>query len=198
MKFKVRTMCLLCLSVGFNAVSANDGLPPMDAPKSVDCGVKVETQMDRKLEKIGPEFSLEIKDGDKTGSNTSFGIAGAVNTMGANLSDENLQKLILNQSTYQEVVSLLGKPGTVMRRPEVFMAGYLFTSGEVKNTNILTSMIPGVGGLLAKKDTENVSRKVDLRFDPQSGVLISCTKSDRSSSAKGRSTFDLMKDLVIK
>ena len=50
MKFNFATMCLLCSSIVFNAVAADDGLPPMDAPKSVDCGVKVETQTDRKLE----------------------------------------------------------------------------------------------------------------------------------------------------
>ena len=143
MRFNVVTMCLLCPSIFFNAFASGDGLPPMDAPKSVDCGIKVETQIDRRLEKIGPEFSLENNNSDRTGNKSSFGIAGVVNTMGANLSDENLQKLILNQSTYQEIIALLGKPTTVVRRPEIFMAAYSFTSGEVNWTKIWSDLACG-------------------------------------------------------
>ncbi|MCX8482023.1 MAG: hypothetical protein ORN50_00465, partial [Crocinitomicaceae bacterium] len=177
MQTKSTLIFLLVSSVYIgNTYSADDGLPEKYKDAAVDCGVQTETNLDRTLEKSSLEGTINSNSDDTKEQKVTFGIAGSTATTGAKLTDEYLQALVIGKTKYQEIVSNFGKPTTVLRTDQLFMAKYEFSKFESKRD--ATQFIPIIGSLFAKGSTKNQIRKVDLRFQPDTGILISCKKTD--------------------
>jgi len=182
----------LCLSV----FADDDGLPPKNKPENVvDCGAKTSTELDRQLEKKGPELATNSSETQAGQMNTTVGLSGSTATVGANISDDNLLNLVIGKTKYQDITTLFGKPTTVVRTDDLFFAIYNFTKAETKIDPV--TFIPLVGGLFAKNKSNFVQRKVNLKFDPQTGILVSCTKTDKITDPKSESQLDMIKKLSV-
>lgn len=188
---------LLFFTLLSSVIADDDGLPPKGNPnREVDCGAKTATELDRQLEKTGPELTLNRGDNPVGEIKSSFGISGSTTTIGTEISDENLLNLVIGQTKYQDIVALFGKPTSIVRNDSIFFAIYNFTKAETKIDPV--RFIPLVGSMLAKNKSNYVQRRVNLRFSPQDGLLISCMKTDRITDPKSQSQLDSTIDTIKK
>lgn len=195
MMIKKCLISLLFTLFSANSFANNNGLPPKTDSREnqIDCGTKTESNLDRTLEKSGPELAMGESSVQKKDVVT-VGFTGSTVLHGANISDENLSKLIIGKTQYQDVVNLLGEPGAVRRDDFMFVAQYNF----IKNENKLDpkTFIPVFGSLLAKQKANYFQRTVILNYDP-TGILISCTKKDTQTSSTQNSAIDQIKKLNV-
>ena len=183
----------------FNAIAQVSGLPPKKEDRNVDCGVKTKVDF-TKSELKGPSLSVE-RDVSQNNINvavkSSVGLLGGTTTIGQEISDDGLSKLVIGQTKYQEVIENFGKPTVVERTNEIFMAVYQFK--KIESERDIKSFIPIVGFFVAKPSTQDsVSRSVNFMFEPESGVLVSCTKTDtKDEQLKSPGFFDALKGVKI-
>ena len=183
----------------FNAIAQVSGLPPKKEDRNVDCGVKTKVDF-TKSELKGPSLSVE-RDVSQNNINVavkaSVGLLGGTTTIGQEISDDGLSKLVIGQTKYQEVIENFGKPTVVERTNEIFMAVYQFK--KIESERDIKSFIPIVGFFVAKPSTQDsVSRSVNFMFEPESGVLVSCTKTDtKDEQQKSPGFFDALKGVKI-
>lgn len=78
-------------------------------------------------------------------------LAACATTSGRRVSSDDLQKIEKGQSTYSQVVDLLGEPETTKTTGE----GQVLVYGYSKAKADATSYIPYVGSLFGKTKTEN-------------------------------------------
>ena len=183
----------------YNATAQVSGLPPKTEDRNVDCGIKTKVDF-TKSELKGPSLSVE-RDVSQNNINVavkaSVGLLGGTTTIGQEISDDGLSKLVIGQTKYQEVIENFGKPTVVERTNEIFMAVYQFK--KIESERDIKSFIPIVGFFVAKPSTQDsVSRSVNFMFEPESGVLVSCTKTDtKDEQLKSPGFFDALKGVKI-
>ena len=90
---------------------------------------------------------------------------------------------------------MFGKPTSVIRTNELFVAMYSFSNMERKIDPV--AFIPIFGSLFAKNKTNAVTRRVDIRFTPEEGLLVSCSKTDNVINQQDPSMLDMIKKTKI-
>ena len=183
----------------YNAVAQVSGLPPKTEDRNVDCGVKTKVDF-TKSELKGPSLSVERDVSQNSNTNVavkaSVGLLGGTTTIGQEISDDGLSKLVIGQTKYQEVIENFGKPTVVERTNEIFMAVYQFK--KIESERDIKSLIPIVGFFAKPSTQDSVSRSVNFMFEPESGVLVSCTKTDKKDEQqKSPGFFDALKGVKI-
>jgi hypothetical protein len=138
-----------------------------------------------------------------TGVTSTIGLTGGTSKIGREVTDEDLEKLEVDKTTYDELIAFLGKPTgeLVEKSANMLIVYYKSQKAEVKSNRAILGAIPIFGGL-ANQLAGNTELKVEdqqttFLFDLKTRILMDI-KDDRSSSeAKSRSGIEVIKDVSI-
>jgi len=145
-------------------------------------------------------YSQVITLTDKENNTTqTIGLGSGNIKAGDFISDETLSKFKVGATTYEEVISVLGKPTmekvVSAKGMEIKIIGY--TAMDQSNSLNAASFIPIFGSLFQKTKINTKRQNLGITFDNKTNTLMNIMNNTDGGEVESKSTLETLKSLSI-
>jgi outer membrane protein assembly factor BamE (lipoprotein component of BamABCDE complex) len=116
------------------------------------------------------------------------------------ISDETLSKFKVGATTYEEVISVLGKPKMekVLSQSGMEIKIIAYSAMDQSNSLNAASFIPIIGSLFQKTKINTKMQNLSMTFDNKTNTLMNIMNStDGGGEVESKSTLETLKSLSI-